>query len=582
MLLDGFGFSGYRSFGDELTKIAPLKKINFVIGRNNIGKSNIVNFLSNQYKNALSQIKQQANSGYKLNEIDKHISTNKTAYRIAFPVLSCDVDEYIESKFNDKLNYKTQIFSAKKLLNDSAFTDGYGNIWFAYKSTNHNGKFDIDIDINAIKNILTNSEWYSLWNALTRTTGGDLTNHWIPDSINKLCKIPNSCPKIEVIPAIRKIESGSSEATDFSGKGIIERLAKIQNPPLPKQKDKMKFDAINTFVQEVLENKSAMIEIPYDRDMILVHMDNKTLPLESLGTGIHEVIILAAAATLLEETILCVEEPELHLHPILQRKLINYLSITTNNQYIFTTHSAHLLDSVDSEIFHVTQSNGASIVNSISSTRERANICNDLGYKASDILQSNCIVWVEGPSDRIYLNYWISAKDPTLIEGVHYSIMFYGGRLSSHLTANDPEEVSDKIADFISLRKLNRNSAIMFDSDKSGPHVKINDTKKRLKEEFDKGPGFAWITKGREVENYLDNDQIEKSVISIHPSCKMIMQKGQWVNLLHYKKNNAIITANKVKVAKHYIDTFDVDFSKLDLDKMITTLCKFISESNSK
>ena len=88
MLLAGFGFSGYRSFGDELAKIAPLKKINFVIGKNNIGKSNIVNFLSNQYKSTLNQVKQQANSGYKLNEIDEHISTNKATYRIAFPVLS--------------------------------------------------------------------------------------------------------------------------------------------------------------------------------------------------------------------------------------------------------------------------------------------------------------------------------------------------------------------------------------------------------------------------------------------------------------------------------------------------------------
>lgn len=582
MLLAGFGFSGYRSFGDELAKIAPLKKINFVIGKNNIGKSNIVNFLSNQYKSTLNQVKQQANSGYKLNEIDEHISTNKATYRIAFPVLSSDIDRYIESKFEDKNNHKIQISYAKKLLNSSAFTDEHGDIWFAYKSTNHNGNFELDLDVNSIKNILTDSEWYSLWNALTRATGGNLTHHWIPDSINRLCKIPSSYPKIEVIPAIRKIESGSSEAADFSGKGIIERLAKIQNPPLSKQKDKTKFDAINTFVQEVLENKTAIIEIPYERDMILVHMDNKTLPLESLGTGIHEVVILAAAATLLEETIICIEEPELHLHPILQRKLITYLSITTNNQYIFTTHSAHLLDSVDAEIFHVTQSNGASIVNSISSTRERANICNDLGYKASDILQSNCVIWVEGPSDRIYLNYWISAKNQKLIEGVHYSIMFYGGRLSSHLTANDPEDVNDKVADFISLRKLNRNTVIMFDSDKSSPHARMNETKKRLKEEFDKGPGFAWITKGREVENYLDNDQIEKSVIAIHPSCKMIVKKGQWVNLLHYEKNKETITANKVKVAKYYVDNFDVDFSHLDLEQQVTRLCDFISKSNKK
>ena len=51
-------------------------------------------------------------------------------------------------------------------------------------------------------------------------------------------------------------------------------------------------------------------------------MDDKTLPLESLGTGIHEVVILAAASTLLDNTIICIEEPEWHLQSLLQRKLI--------------------------------------------------------------------------------------------------------------------------------------------------------------------------------------------------------------------------------------------------------------------
>ena len=47
------------------------------------------------------------------------------------------------------------------------------------------------------------------------------------------------------------------------------------------------------------------------------------------------------------------------------------------------------------------------------------------------ILQANCVVWVEGPSDRIYLKHWIEAVTSELIEGLHYSIMFYGGRLLS-------------------------------------------------------------------------------------------------------------------------------------------------------
>jgi predicted ATPase len=44
MLIDGFGFAPYRSFGDELQPIGPLRKINLLIGPNNGGKSNVLRF----------------------------------------------------------------------------------------------------------------------------------------------------------------------------------------------------------------------------------------------------------------------------------------------------------------------------------------------------------------------------------------------------------------------------------------------------------------------------------------------------------------------------------------------------------
>jgi len=577
----GFGFSGYRSIGEKSAFIAPLKKINFIIGENNIGKSNITLFLKHHLQKELSLLG-RSDQGSSLQKIDVHIDS-KAPFTLSLPVPNKGerLSKYISSIQGLDLSNR-ELSAIESLLNHSTFSPKNGISWLTFGEGNGKNK-TLQQDIHDAKTGAHLGSWQTIWQKLTSRHGGDL-NTWILDSLLVLAKLTAPLPKIELIPAIRKIGTAGTNEDDYSGEGIINRLAKLQNPNIDSQKDKIKFNNINIFLQTVLDNKSATLEVPHDRDVILVHMDQRTLPLSSLGTGIHEVIILATAATVLDETLLCVEEPELHLHPLLQRKLINYLSEKTSNQYLFTTHSAHLLDTIGAEVFFVRKDeHGETIVDAVTTTRERSNICHELGYKASDILQSNCIIWVEGPSDRTYLNFWIRHKNKNLVEGIHYSIMFYGGRLFSHLSGASDEYLEETTSEFIALRKLNRWSTIMFDSDKPSSRAKLSNTKERLKREFDEGPGFAWITKGREIENYIDAEIIEKCVKSVHPHAVSLLGKDVWDNTLKFKQTgtkNPETTADKVSIAKHYTANYEADYSILDLNQKIIELLTFIQTAN--
>ncbi|MBD2035317.1 AAA family ATPase [Leptolyngbya sp. FACHB-321] len=587
MFIEGFGVAGYRSFGSELQRIGPFRKLNLIVGQNNSGKSNILSFLARHY-----QVAQQSTISrvrkWDIDALDRPLKDSTGKLIVEFGC-KFDSDFYIKTILK---KYERQLESrgsygkglVQRILQAEALSKGTSLAWFKYEGNWGEQLVFSSNQIDEIlqEQVLAEHEWLDAWEILTSTpqsrrSGGNIQQNWIPETLRVLSPAQIEIPDVALIPAIRKVgDPGSTVTRDHSGNGLIDRLAELQNPKLEQQPLKEQFEQINNFLRTVTDNPTATLEIPHDRNMILVHMDRRTLPLASLGTGIHEVVILAAAATVIQGQILCIEEPELHLHPLLQKKLLRYLSVNTNNQYFITTHSAHLLDTPGVSIFHVRHQHGQSTVEPVYTSVGKALICADLGYRASDLLQANCVIWVEGPSDRIYLRHWIQASDSSLIEGVHYSIMFYGGRLLSHLTALDPE-----IEEFISLRRLNRYISILIDSDRASSHSPINATKRRIRDGFNQGPGFAWITKGREIENYIAPEVLERVVRSIYPEAASMVDTQLYAHCLFFKTAKGVVKdrVDKVKVA-HEVVKYEPTLDVLDLRKMIAKLVSFIHEAN--
>lgn len=263
-------------------------------------------------------------------------------------------------------------------------------------------------------------------------------------------------------------------------------------------------------------------------EIFLEEQGGQAVRLSESGSSLKSIFIILATLRLnplventasLDGNIFCVEEPENNLHPSLLRRLLEFLAKRrneTSSALLITTHSSAAIDWAtrreDASTYHVRRSRG---VSSISEAREYLalrDLLQDLDIRASEILQANGVIWVEGPSDRLYIRRWIDiASGGALCEGVHYSIMFYGGKLLSHLSALPPTEAQQAI----SLLRLNRNLVTIIDSDrrwlKGGRfRAEINETKRRIISESESIGGHVWLTEGKEIENYVSERIISK------------------------------------------------------------------------
>ncbi len=277
---------------------------------------------------------------------------------------------------------------------------------------------------------------------------------------------------------------------------------------------------INSVLQPDLHFTRILAKIDTNQTWELYFEEEKKggIKLSDCGSGLKTVIMVMTMLYIIprfkkgRKFAFIFEELENNLHPSLERKLLahvrDYLKNNPSHLLFLTTHSNIAIDMFskdeDAQILRCFNDGEASFVEKVNNWNDHNNLLDDLGVKASDVLQSNCLIWLEGPSDRIYFNKWMQLfnQDEPLEEGLHYQCLFYGGSTLSHYSASPDLE-----DEFIKMLRINRNAVIIMDSDRANSGDGL---KPRVQKILQAAEGvdslLTWVTEGREVENYLPND----------------------------------------------------------------------------
>lgn len=574
-------FKGYKAFQDA--SLSNVAAINLLIGRNNSGKSSILDVL----ERVINHSEELAfnNASYTFTEL-------VTAEDIAFTLLKQTASTFLKvcKSLRDLEGKELTYFRLDGFLGD------------VHRHKHQASSEEQNEAAELLFRIMTDTEY-------------------APTSKSKFARLSpdrDVVPEEPLVEPIRSTklgkmgESAQPEAWIIKPNGggstaLIEAL--LNQHDLDSQLIEVE---LREKLNEILGQDAQIDRIvaqkrrKQEKDLWEIYLEEKSkgwVPLSRTGHGIKTVLLVLLQTIVipklqdkpLSEYVFGFEELENNLHPGLLRRLLKYLFDLAKKErctICLTTHSPITIDYFATEeearIFHVTHQDGISTLMPVENTISHFAILKDLDARPSDLLQANCIFWVEGPSDRIYLRRWIELmSNNELQEGRHYQIVTYGGALLKHMSAEfQPNQ------GHIELLKINPNIIVHLDRDSQE-----SEKHKIWRKEAEKAGGMVFITKGYSIENYIPQDVVrdflEKSGAAeeeiadyfefwpkedepLVPTPKRIKEQD-----IKFPKKLQTVLTNKVELAKELVVYFREEHLKtLDLDHQLSEICCKIRQWN--
>lgn len=406
----------YRSIKSQNLK---LNVRNIIVGKNNSGKSNLINALNYSLSFTTLEKEDVYSSQHEPYSEDKEI--------IVDILLRPYGKSGIEKSFNDRWI---------SVLGDAIQFDADGNAYAGIRSIS---KFDKD------KNRYNHKKFFiKIWseNILSTTITSSFSREIFENLVSIYLDAQRDISKDILdrkslwskLTSDIKIEDDNKEKIEKQIKEINASLID-KSDILKRIKDELGNSASESKNTIELDSITRDIESLYKGMNIFYSGENQaSIPVDKVGLGIRSWAVFSTIKALnlisyenargLDEALLSViliEEPEAHIHPQAQRKLMKNI-LEMQGQLFITTHSNYIFFDIDfSDILYVQMKNANSEFSRVNfkgidiKENELRSIKRNFMKSNADLLYCSCVVLIEGETEEyalpIYFRNYMKKDD---------------------------------------------------------------------------------------------------------------------------------------------------------------------------
>jgi energy-coupling factor transporter ATP-binding protein EcfA2 len=301
------------------------------------------------------------------------------------------------------------------------------------------------------------------------------------------------------LPAFRNAINAGERGDYFGiqvGEAFIKQWRAWQGGPLKRQNNAIV--AVVEAIKDIFGFEQFTVTSSDKNDDLQLTVDGRSFRLREMGSGLAQFIITLGNVVIQEPSLLLVDEPELNLHPALQRRFLMLLSERAQS-VVMATHNLALARAFGNHAYSLRRKNQTIKAQPLHDPRSLRELMGEMSYGALRELGCSSVLFVEGAHDVTVYTVFVQR-------------LGLGGDIAVFPLNGDAVARGEVAPQLAELRRLGDEIAVILDSERTSADASAKSERQKFLREVKAQSIPCHLTEFRAIENYFP-DHAVKSVV---------------------------------------------------------------------